>query len=245
MSFAPVVTLTKVPRDNSSYTLTDATPTGGASGYGSTNAPANAAAITSLFGMVQPYGELPANATGVIGAVGDVAGFTFSVPLLDGLNSFYALYGLSKTLTDWTSSPDGTKIISNDPALAAKMDGVNYISLDGNNFPIPIVSVVGTVITLSGSVTPGLTGTTLYIYYSTYIQAMTLNNGEALCVNGISLMPIEADACDNGMKIFHNIALKLAAEIAFNCGNLSKAHEAARLLSGSVPGVTQNCETCV
>lgn len=241
MSFKPVVTLTTVPRDNSSFTLTDATPTNGTDGYGSSNAPANAAAITSLFGMVQPYGELPTNASGVVGTVGTT--MQFALALMDGLNAFTALYGLAKTFTDFTVSADGTQINTSDPALAAKLDGVGYIQLSNTLFPVAISGISGGTISLSGTLTPNAFGTVLYVYYAATVQGMTLNNGEALCVNGISLIPIEADHCDNAMAIFHNISLKLAAEIAFNCGNLSKAHEAARLLGGTI-SIPQNCLNC-
>lgn len=240
MSFKPVVTLTTVPRDNSSYTLTDATPTG-ATGYGDTNAPANQAAITSLFGYVQPYGELPTNASGVSGSV--ASGMTFSSPLQDGLNNFTALYGVAKTFTNYTVSADGMSINTTDGNLANLLDSATHIQLGTNIFPVAIANFGSGVITLSGKVTPNATGTVLYVYYAATVQGMTLNNGEGLCINGISLMPIEADSCDNAMKIFRNIALKLGAEIAFNCGNLAKAHEAARMLGGQLT-VPQNCLNC-
>lgn len=242
MPFLPVVTLSAVPRDNSSYTLTDATPTGGSNGYGASNAPANQAAITSLFGMVQPYGELPINAVGFTGTLATT--LTFQMAVQDGVNTFMALYGLAKTFTDWHTSIDGTQIITNDPNIVNLLDSVGYISTDGISFPVAIISIIGNTINLAGTVPPNLSGTQLYVYYSAAVQALTINNGESLCVNGISLMPIEADSCDNANAIIHNILLKLAAEIAFNCGNISKAHEAARLLGGGTASIVNLCPTC-
>lgn len=244
MSFKPVVTLTQVARDNSSYTLTDATPTNGTDGYGSSNAPANAAAVTSLYGMVQPYADLPVNATGVVGNLSTVGGFKFAASIFDGVNTFSALYGLQRTFTDFVISADGTKITSNDPSLTAKLDGVSYLNIDGTVYPVAIASIVGNLITLSGTLTPNASGTTLYVYFKASVMAMTLNNGEALCVNGISLLPVDATACDDATSIFHNIMLKLGAEIAFGCGLFAKAHEAARLLGGGISNTPPNCTTC-
>ncbi len=243
MSFQPVVTLTNVPRDNSAFTLTDATPTGGTSGYGSTNAPADATTVTSLFGQVQPYGGSPSNAGTITGSVSTT--MTFSGKIADGVNNYIAYYGLSQLFSSgYTVSSDGMSITLTDPNTANLLDGVKAISLDGIAFPAMIASLVNGVITLITPVTAGATGASFFKYYIGVIQALTLNNGESICVNGISLLPLEVDACTNADMIFNNITLKLSAEIAFNCGNISKAHEAAILLSGGKPVTTSNCPTC-
>lgn len=243
MSFQPVVTLTNVPRDNSAFTLTDATPTGGSSGWGSTNAPANPAAIISLFGQVQPYGSSPVNAGAVTGSVSTT--MTFAEAISDGVNTYVAYYGLSQSIVaGYTVSSDGLTITVTDPNIANYLDGVKAISLDGASFPCIIASRSGGVITLVTPVTANATGSAFFKYYIATIQALTLNQGEAICVNGISLLPLEVDACTNADAIFNNIALKLAAETAYNCGNISKAHEAAIILSGGKPVTTSNCPSC-
>jgi hypothetical protein len=243
MSFAPVVTLTAVPRNNTSFTLTDATPTGGTSGWGSPYAPGSPAAITSLFGQVQSYGGTPYNASAVAGSVATTMQFTAII--LDGVNNYYAYYGLSQALASpYTVSADGTQITCADPNLANYLSGVEAISLDGISYPVMILSVSGNIITLAGSVTANQTGSSFFIYWIAMVQGLTINNGEALIVNGISLIPVEADHCDNAMAILDNILLKIGAEIAYNCGNISKAHEAAQLLSGNKPFVNNTCATC-
>lgn len=242
MSFQPVVTLTKVPRDSKSFVLTDATPTGGTSGWGSPNAPASPAAITSLYGSVQGYGEEPVNATGSSGSVATT--MTFVVSVIDGVNNFYAYYGLQDTLTNYLVSADGLTITSTDPNLSVILDNVKAISLDGNTAPSLILSISNGVITLASPLTANATGTTIFKYWQAVVRGLVVNNGDAIVANAISLMPIEVDSCENGMKILTHILLRLSAEIAFGCGNISKAHEAARLLSGTAPKVDTNCKTC-
>jgi hypothetical protein len=244
MGFQPVVTLTAVPRDNSSYTLTDATPTGGTNGWGSGgNAPANSAAITSLFGAVQPYGGSPIPTSAITGTVATT--MQFGIQVQDGVNNYYAYYGLLLTPSvAYTVSADGLTITCADPNLAVELVGITAISLDGVTYPSIIASVSGSTITLLSPVAAGTTGANFYIYWQAYVQALTINNGEALIVNGISLIPVEADHCENAMAILDNILLKIGAEIAFNCGFISKAHQAALLLSGNKPLVNNTCSTC-
>lgn len=244
MPFQPVVTLTAVPRDNSSYTLTDATPTGGTNGWASGgNAPANAAAITSLFGAIQPYGGSPIPTSAITGSV--TSTMQFGIKVQDGVNNFYAYYGLLLIPSvAYTVSADGLSITCADPNLAAELLGVTAISLDGVTYPSIIASISGNIITLLTPVTAGSTGANFFIYWQTYVQALTINNGEALIVNGISLIPVDANHCENAGYILDNILLKIGAEIAFNCGNISKAHEAALLLSGNKPLVNNTCATC-
>jgi len=236
MSFQPVVALYKLPRDSKSFILTDATPTDGVSGWGSPNAPAGPGNITSLYGGVQPYGEDPVDASGVSGL--PTGQMTFVVSVVDGVNTFFALYGVGDTLTDYTVSADGLSITSNDPNLSIILDNIKYLSLDGNSFPSAIISISGNLITLASPLTANATGTTILKYWSASVRSLVVTNE-------ISLMPVQADACDKGMNILDDILLRIGAEVAFGCGNLSKAHEAARLLSGLTPKVdTSNCSTC-
>lgn len=242
MSFQPVVTLTEVPRDNTSFTLKDATPTDNISGWGSPNAPAGPESITSIFGQLQAYGEVPIDIVGVSGTL--LTTLTFPIDIQDGVNTYYAYYGLPISLTDYTVSSDGKSITSNDANLITRLAGVSAIALLDGTFPTQILSVSGNTITLADVLTPNQTGQIIYIYYRASVQALTINNGESLIVNGISLLPLEANDCQNSQSILDSILLKIGAEIAFGCGNLSKAHEAAKLLSGNKPSVTNNCATC-
>lgn len=242
MSFTPLITLTNVPRDNSSFTVTDATPTDNVSGWGSPNAPSGPTDITSLFGAVQSYGGTPSPAGGSSGAVS--TSMNFPIQVNDGVNNFITYYGLSVTVLPFTISADGLTLTTADPNLLNLFDGVKAISLDGITYPVLISSIQAGSIKLVTPVTANATGVILYKYYIASIQALTINNGEAICVNGISLLPLEADTCVNAGYIFNNLMLKLSAEIAFNCGNISKAHEAALILSGSKPVTTSNCSNC-
>lgn len=243
MSFQPLVTLTRVPRDSKSFVLTDATPTDNVSGWGSPNAPADPSSITSLFGAVQGYGEEPVNTTGHSGTVATAMTFVGSV--IDGVNNFIAYYGVIDILTDYIISSDGLTLTSADPNLATILDNVKAISLDGNGTPSPIISIAGGVVTLAQVLPANATGTTIFKYWQATVRGLVVNNGDAIVVNGISVMPIEANPCENGQAILTNILLRISAEVAFGCGNISKAHEAARLLSGLVPQQTKTpCITC-
>lgn len=240
MSFQPVVTLTTVPRDNSGFTFTDATPTDGVSGYGSSTAPANAAAVALVWAMVQAYGETPSNVANSASSPSSPMPFLFSV--LDGVNTFTAIYMFFRTMA-YTISADGLSITVPSGAIAL-LTNAKYVSNGLTSFPILITNVTDTVVTLATPLAPGTSGAGLYFGYTALVQALTVNNGEGLCINGISLLPVEVDSCDNAMAIFHNLMLKVGAEIAFNCGNLSKAHEEARLLSGNNINIVPNCASC-
>lgn len=244
MSFQPLITLTSVPRDNSSFTVADATPTDNVSGWGSPNAPSGPSAITSLFAQIQPYGGTPLNATTSTGTV--ATSMSFAAQIADGVNDYLVYYGLAQTFSGgFTVSADGLSISTSDANLANYMSGVKAISLDGTTFPVMVASVQAGTINLITPLTQGFSGVSLFKYYVADIQALTINNGEAICVNGISLLPIEADSSSNALSIFNNLMLKLSAEIAYNCGNISKAHEAAQLLSGLKPlTVANTCPTC-
>lgn len=246
MSFQPVVTLTAIPRDNSAFTITDATPTGGTTGWGCTPyAPQVPASITSLFAQWNGYGENAIWANGVTGAV-TPGPMTFSAALLDGVNTYTIYYGMEITLTQFVVSADGLSFTSTDPNLLNFFAGVGAISLDGVALPVAVLGISGITVTL-GTALPvtNFTGTTMFVYWLAIVQALTINNGEAICVNGISVMPVEADPNPNVLAILQNICLKLSAEIAFGCGQISKAHAAARLLSGFQPGgVTNTCKSC-
>lgn len=244
MAFQPLITLTEVPRDNSSFTATDATPTDNISGWGSANAPAGPSAITSLFAQIQPYGDIPHNATSANGSVSTT--MSFAAQIADGVNDYLVFYGLSQTLSGgYTISANGLTITVTDSNILNYLSGVKAISLDGSSFPSMILSIQLGSITLASPVTANAVGSAFYKYYIADVQALTTNNGEAICVNGISLLPIEADSPSNAMQIFNNLMLKLSAEIAYNCGNISKAHEAAQILSGFNPLATPNpCPSC-
>lgn len=243
MSFKPVITLTRIPRDNSSFTVTDATPTDNVSGWGSPNAPSDPTAITSLFGQVQGYGETPVVAIGATGSASTT--MTFSITIIDGVNTYQVLYGLLQQLTDFVVSADGLTIGSGDPNWANFMDSISALSLDGVTQPVYIVSKTNNSATLATPLTANATGLSLYKYYTASIQALTVNTGEALIVNGISLLPLNVDSCESNQAILDNILLKIGAEIAFNCGNISRAHEAARLLSGGkMISSNSNCTNC-
>lgn len=240
MSFKPVVTLTAVPRNNTSFTLVDATPFDTPDGWGSPNAPTGPDAITSLFGQWQPYGDVPVNAEGVAGTV--VTPMTFSAQVIDGVNNFIAFYGLQDILSDYTVSSDGLTLTSNDGNFQDFIDGVGAVSLNGTTFPVLIVTKTANSITLATPLPANSIGTSLYKYYIATTQALVLNNGEGICVNQISQLPLDVSKCQDANSILLNILLKLSAEIAFNCGNISKAHEAANLLSGT--NTSKNCDTC-
>lgn len=242
MSFQPLITLTSVARDNNSFVTTDATVANNISGWGSPNAPSGPMDITSLFSQVQAYGGLPVNSSISAGSVSTT--MTFQNTIRDGVNTYVVYYGLVVTLTNLTISTDRMTLLSTDSNLLNLFDGVKAVSLDGVNFPVLVSSVQAGSITLVSPIPGTLSSTTIFKYFIATVQALTINNGEGICVNGISLLPIEANSCDNAMPIFNNLMLKLAAEIAFNCGNLSKAHEAANLLSGNKPPVTNNCTSC-
>jgi len=251
MSFQPVITLTALPRTSDSFTVIDATPTGGSTGYGSTNAPANLAAITSIYGQTQPYAEDAVPATAYSGNL--TAGFQSTVPIRDGVNLLGVLFG--EEITFPAVSPVaaiGITAISSDRLTLtmgqdyrALLGNVYALSIDGLAFPQVIKSISVTTIVLytalPGTVT---TATTIYRYYLATSTQLVLNQADVKIGNEIASLPLRANKCDSVQDTLDDLLLKFSSQAAYANQNYAKAHEAARLITADVTLPSSTCSTC-
>ncbi len=241
MSFQPIIQVTKVPRASVSFFFIDNTPTYPTSntGWGAPNAPTAPGQITSVWGEVQPYGAPPIEASDV---AGDIAvSCEVVVPVRDGVDMFHVYYGQAITAT-YTVNLDRTILTVTEDMTV--FDGITSLSPDGS-FPVRIKTISGNTIVLEKNF-PGTstTYTSIFRYWHAQQRLLVLNCTEGTIVNKIAVLPLQANNCESSQDILDMIMTKLGAEIAFNCGNYAKAHEAALLVCGMVSSKTQNCSTC-
>jgi hypothetical protein len=88
----------------------------------------------------------------------------------------------------------------------------------------------------------------LNMFYRAQKYALVMNEGEQSLISDIGDMAIASmsgQACNESQScaLAHRMMVKLAAQIAFNCGNYAKAHNAAILFNKSVSPNT-NCISC-
>ena len=243
MSFQPIIAITKIPRSSTAWYFQDITgnyPTN-TTGFGASNAPANQAAITSLFGGIIPYAGTFSLATAVNGNIATEAEFVQTIP--DGVNQMIVWYGLSKTKS-WTLSGDRLTLTASGGGLTNILDSVDSLS-DGTSAPIAVVSKTDTTVTLAAA-WPGVvtTGTSFYVYYKATLTILTINTGYGKIVNEIAGLPYRADNYVKAMEALNDTFLYQSARYEFSNGNFSRAHEAALLLSYKIPPYTNNCQTC-
>lgn len=249
MSFQPTISVTAVPRDSTSFTFLDTTGTYPAApnGYGSTNAPANQSAITIVWASVTPYGEGNINAASMTGDLAD--GEVAAAPVPDGVNMMNAFFGILQAITGNVSvSSSRLTLTTTDGGIAAKLDGVSMLGID-TTFPVPILSVTTvsgtTTITLAAPM-PGSASTyaNLYTYWTASQRVLVMNCAQCKIVNQIAELPLDANRDYDSNGILNLVMMKINAYTSFDCGNYSKAHEAARLICNSQPIIPSNCPSC-
>ena len=244
MSFQPIINITTVPRNSTSFSFTDITgnsPTN-TTGFGAVNAPATRADITSIWGEVQPYGAEPIHASSVAGTLTGTV--TVTVTITDGVQWLRVYYGQLKSLT-YTVSDDRKTLTTSDPTLSAKMDSVIAVEILSGDFPVRVKDVTATTIVLEEELSGTVSSyTQIFTYWEAQVRVLVLNCGESMIGNAIARMPNRRADCNNGMEILDKILLKLGAQYAFNCGNYSEADESAKLMCGSASSLPSNCINC-
>jgi hypothetical protein len=239
MSFQPVFSIVRIPTDAKSVYVKDETPTGG-TGYGSTYAPADFDAVTSLFMQLIPYGG--SASTGTIIAGGDFTeetGYTITIP--DGVITIVMNYGLQVTLTGNIASDRMSMVLTNAETLLA---GVTFISLDGIEF-VEIESITETNLVTFKTPLPGSASVigAFYKYYSGEQTSLILFQANKAIVREIDKL-VNCSPNFNTRKGMIKIMLKESAQREYALGNLAKANEAALLISGNQPVYNSNCLSC-
>lgn len=244
MSFQPIINITNIPRDATSFIFTDITgnsPTN-PTGFGAVNAPANRIAITALWGEAQLYAAEPIHGAAVIGTLSTT--ITVPITVLDGVQWLRAYYGEAISVS-FTVSTDRLTLTTSDSGLIANMDNVVAIGIDYTDYPTRIVSVNSTTIVLTTPLPGILTSyTTIYRYWQAQVRTLVLNCAESIIGSQIATLPVYRNDCEKAYKILDKLLLKLNAEYAFNCGNFSEANTSAQLICGTTNSSTSNCTTC-
>lgn len=245
MSFQPIITITSVPRDSASFIFTDTTGTSptNPTGYGATNAPANQAAITSLYAEVQLLGGEPIHATTVTGT--PATSMTAVVTVADGVEWLRAYFGQSVNIIFTVSSDRKTLTVTTSGPSSGLLTGISAIAISANDYPTRVVSSASPTIVLETPL-PGVASsyTSAIRYWIAEVRTLVLNCAESVIGNAIAKLPITRKDCGSGSKsqaILDKILLKLGAEYAFNCGNYSEANEAAQMICGSTSLSNCNC----
>lgn len=245
MSFQPIISITNVTRDAESFVFTDITGTSptNPTGYGATNAPANQAAITSLYAEVQLIGGEPIHATSVTGT--PATSMTALVAVADGVQWLRAFFGQLVTISFNVSSDRKTLTVTTSGPSAGLLTGIAAIAIAADDYPVRVISSVSPTIVLEEAL-PGTESsyTTATRYWIAEVRTLVLNCAESMIGNAIAKLPITRKDCGPGSKsmdILDKILLKLGAEYAFNCGNYSEAHEAAQMICGTTSLSNCNC----
>ena len=111
-----------------------------------------------------------------------------------------------------------------------------------------IESATSTTVTLKTALPAGGLNA-LNFFYRAQKYLLVMNVGEQSLISDIGDMAISALAgqgCDRNKscELAGRMILKLAAQVAFNCGNYAKAHNAAILFNKSVSANSSNCTSC-
>lgn len=238
MSFVPVFSIVRIPADAKSIYIMDATPSGGSTGYGTLNAPANLSAIISKIVQITSY-----NGTTVTGTI--IAGGNFatelgvSVTIPDGVLTVTVLYGVLVSLHGVIAADRLSMTLTGADNL---FGNVKYFSPEGTQL-VEVDSIIGNTITFKTAF-PGAYGTidVFYKHYAAEQKVIVLYEANRALLKEISKV-----SCydDHAKKALLMMVLKQQAENEFALGNLSKANQAALLITGKQVSYTSNCSTCV
>jgi hypothetical protein len=245
MSFQPAITLALLPKTSDSFTVVDATPNNSPvspTGYGAPNGPASPAAITSLYGQIQAYGEGPVPATSTVGII--TGNIVVTAPIRDGVNILGLLYGELKTISITAISSDRLTLTTG-ADYTAILANVYALSKDGTYIPIVIKSITATTITLYTAL-PGTFSTmsSLYRYYLAPSTQLVTNQADGRINSEIAALPVKKNTCEAAIVTMDDLMLKFSAQAAFANQNYAKAHQAIRLITADLTLPTSTCTTC-
>ena len=108
-----------------------------------------------------------------------------------------------------------------------------------------VSSLTATTLTLVSAIPTLVANDNLTIIYkaTTYVLITSSGSNKLMQqIGDLALSSLDYKGCDEktASELFKKIALQTSAQIQFNCGNYSKAHNAAILLDNS----TENTESC-
>ena len=139
---------------------------------------------------------------------------------------------------------------------AGLFEGIYAIGLGDNTITTiddmsVIDSLTATTITLKTALNPLVSNSgNLNLFYRVQKYILVMNTGEGSLMSDIGDMAISelnGQGCDDGKacSLARRIVMKTAAQIAFVCGNYTKAHNLAILFNKSTSNVSStNCTSC-
>lgn len=249
MAFQPKITVTEVPKDSSYFIVKDSTlpydVDTNPGGYGAPGGPANFGEVAFFIPQYQYLGE---SVQDVVSTEGDMlAGLKCTAQLTDGVYNIYVHYGV-ETLLVWAIVPNSDNLKLDvgivDAAFDEAFGNVNYVSDPSDPLKIYKIKSKNSALGIIELYTPweAVDPMTLIKWYTAATKILVLNMGEDKLVKEIGNMSLTDCGCDEctANELLDKVFLKLAAQIAFSCGNFVKAHNAAILLNGKL----KNCKSC-
>ena len=260
MSFIPKISITEIPKDATSLKISDITgvypvdPTG----YGQVSGvlPDDNTEWTKIT-TAQYLGSTPTQLLFAPDSDKLLPAATLAYTMADGVHVVtqyfmkqiglaYSLNPAKTVLTKTNSLPwiDPLGMLAGVYALQYVAPG--SVPTNTSGFRV-ITAITDTEVTVNGELTGATNSADIWIIYKVSKNILIINNGEGKLLSDIgdmSLSALKADGCnpETTSELFNRVLLKTAAQIAFSCGNYSKAHDAALLLSQS--SQTSNCTSC-
>lgn len=168
---------------------------------------------------------------------------------ITGLTLTYTIDGTRKILTR-----GGGTVWVDTGAAAGVFEGLYAIGKgDSTITTLNDMSVINSATSTTVTLNTALEATVaangaLNMFYRVQKYALVMNQGEQSLISDIGDMAISALAgqpCNESLScaLAHRMIIKLAAQIAFKCGNYAKAHNAAILFNKSTSS-NYNCTSC-
>lgn len=258
--FTPKISITGIPKDSSSITITDTTGDSPTDATGYLQAPYLPQNNTEWYKQVQVQyiGGTPADLTFFPSTDNQEPTATLAYQFLDGV--YFVMVFFTKQITGlgYSLSVDLKTLTKTNADQWADplglFEGVyGLIKSTTEVFDIADVSAISSVsnteIVLNSALTGAVANDDLWVVYKASKYILITNDGEGKLIQDIGDMALSDISCGSGCdhekssSLFDRMLLKFSAQTNFACGNYVKAHNAAILLSTS-KSLTETCTTC-
>jgi hypothetical protein len=248
--FLPVIKILEVSRDSKWLTLKDNTQpydsVANPTGFGVPGGPANLAAITSVQMQMQYFGTEP-SLLPLSTLSGDLSSSLLAnYGLKDGVYIVHVLYGMVSGVT-FTLAGNVITTTDTGDTFTNKWSGVGYVCDQSNPQVLYRIqstnATAGTIILYTAPLVP-IASDGLMKIYDGITRILILNCGEKKVITDISRVALET-GCDAAatQNLIDRLILKMQAQVAFNCGDYSRAHNAGVLYCDS-NSIIQPCQNC-
>jgi hypothetical protein len=257
--FIPKISVTNIPLDSSSLTITDITGDSPTDTTGYLQAPYLPQNNLEWYkqATIQAIGTTPTNLVFFPSTDNQEPTATFSYQISDGVHLVTQYFTKSLSGLGYSISVDLKTLTKTNTDVWADplgiFEGVMGVIVSADeDFDIDDVSLIAsltnTEIVLSSALTGGVANGDLWIVYKAQKYILVLNEGEGKLIKDIgdmALTELTGNGCNSEKTslLFDRLLLKHSAAVNFACGNYVKAHNAAVLLENS-KSLTSNCSNC-